>query len=111
MTPPWRSSSKVILTPFSRRWSSAAWYSSCAIAKAWCTPPWSWGRGLIGWLRLMRTRQIAGGIEKRHCAARDSRQMPAADDLGVEAGARCDIADRDAEMSNGPDCDHWGLLG
>src|SRR5215469_10209520 len=57
-TPPCRSSSKTISTPWVRRWSSAAAYSSCGTAKAWCTPPWLSCTGLIGGGRLTRIRQV-----------------------------------------------------
>ena len=51
----------------------------------------------------------AGGVEKRHPALPDGLQMPAADDLGVEAGAALDVADRNAEMHDGFDVDHRNL--
>ena len=51
----------------------------------------------------------AGGVEKRHPALPHRLQMPAADDLGVEAGTAFDVADRDAEMHDGFDVDHGCL--
>src|SRR5258708_30626029 len=57
-------------------------------------------------LALDQDQAGTGGIEKGHRATRDGRQMPAADDVGVKAGAASDIADRNAEMDDGFECDH-----
>src|SRR5436305_1338861 len=64
------------------------------------------GRAIDRRLTLDEDQAGAGGVEERHRAAGDRRQMPAADDLGVEAGAARDVADRDAEMHDGLDRDH-----
>src|SRR5258708_38257761 len=45
-------------------------------------------------LALDQDQAGSGGVEKRHRATRDGRQMPAADNLRVKAGAAPDIADR-----------------
>src|SRR5439155_19168102 len=68
-----------------------------------------YGKGVVHAAMILRARidrrialhedqTGAGRVEKRHRALRHGREMPAADDLGVEARAALDIADRNAEM-------------
>jgi hypothetical protein len=55
---------------------------------------------------LHKDETRAGRIEKRHRAAPHGREMPAADNLRVEARAALNIANRNAEMHNRLDCGH-----
>jgi hypothetical protein len=45
-------------------------------------------------------------VKERHVPAGHGGQMPAADDLCIEARALCDVAHRNTEMGDGLDCNH-----